>query len=139
MAKRKKSRSSSLDLSPIHPKLHYVLFLALALILVIAVAYVLQLTAADTRARFACPQYSSDPVKQVEEMSRRCPYGVQYVQDANKCRVWVCRLPGASLKPISSTYPMPSRKPTPSCLPKPACLNSKTPCKIPEPINGWCL
>lgn len=89
-------------MSPLHPALHYAVFLVLALILVVVVAVILQRTASDTRARLVCPQVATDPVQLVEELSRRCPAGVEYVTDQNGCDVWVCRLPKTSVAPTYS-------------------------------------
>lgn len=32
----------------------------------------------------------------------------------------------------------PQPKPTGACTPRPACLDTVPPCKIPEPVGGWC-
>ena len=65
----------------------------MALILVLIVGFMMQKTARDTRAKLVCPQINENPVKLVEEMSRRCPDGVKNVKDANGCNVWVCKIP----------------------------------------------
>ncbi len=88
MAKRKIPRSLK---TPLNPKIHYVLFLILALILIVVVGVVMQQTAADTRARLVCPNQPEDPVNLVENLSHQCPNGIQYTKDANGCGVWVCR------------------------------------------------
>lgn len=86
-----KKRSSSKALSPIHPSLHFVLFLVLAFVLVMVVAFVMQQTAKTTRANLFCPQPQANQANIIEELSKRCPQGVKYVKDANKCNVWVCK------------------------------------------------
>lgn len=91
MARKKRSFSRK-SLSPLHPYLHYILFLVMALILVVVVAVVLQQTSSATRAKLVCPNSTTDPVKTVEELSARCPNGVEYTKDANGCGVWVCKL-----------------------------------------------
>ncbi|HCM37941.1 MAG: hypothetical protein UV61_C0003G0066 [Candidatus Gottesmanbacteria bacterium GW2011_GWB1_43_11] len=100
---RRKSRSSSNSfISPINPSLHFVIFLILALVLVVVVAAAMQKTSTDTRALLVCPQQSTDQVRLVEELSKRCPYGVQFVKDQNNCGVWVCRTspaPKATIAP----------------------------------------
>ena len=91
MAKRSSSRGASI--SPIHPSMHFILFLAMALILVVVVAVVMQKVSVQTRASLVCPQANLDPVKLVENMSAQCPTGVEYVSDANGCGTWVCKMP----------------------------------------------
>lgn len=108
MAKRsaRLRRKSTASISPIHPALHYILFLVLALILVLIVGFMMQKTARDTRARLVCPQINEDPVKLVEELSRRCPDGVVRTRDANGCTVWVCKLPQPAQVPASKPSPV---------------------------------
>ncbi len=100
MAKPRYNRRNIL--SPLNPALHYVVFLALALLLIAIVAYVMQQTATDTRARLVCPQYTSDPVKLIEELSLRCPNGVKKTTDQNKCTVWVCNSPNPTISPVKN-------------------------------------
>jgi hypothetical protein len=38
--------------------------------------------------------------------------------------------------PINNTYLLPVR--APSCAPRPKCLDTKPPCMIVEPADGWC-
>ncbi len=94
----KKRRASAFSVSPLHPSVHFILFLVLAFVLVVVVGYVMQQTAKATRARLLCPQVATDQVRLVEELSHRCPTGVVYATDQNGCGVWVCKTPVASPK-----------------------------------------
>lgn len=89
MTKKRSARSFSY--SPIHPSLHFVLFLVLAFILVMFVAVVMQQTSTAARARLMCPK-SNNTTNSIAELSKRCADGVEYTKDANGCSVWVCKL-----------------------------------------------
>lgn len=119
MAKKRSHSERSGIISPLNPALHYIVFLILALVLILVVAGLLQKTAQTTRARLVCPQAAVDPVKLVEELSRRCPTGVEFVQDNNTCGVWVCRLPRPSFAPLPTRMPLPTLQPWPTKIPRP--------------------
>lgn len=88
MAKRKSARVS---ISPIHPSLHFVLFLVLALVLVVVVALVMREASKATRASLVCGTPAEDPAKVIENLSIQCKYGIRLEKDANDCYVWSCR------------------------------------------------
>lgn len=89
---KKKYRSSVNYISPIHPSLHFLIFLVLAFILVVVVAVFMRATAVQTRARLLCPQTALDEREVVQDLSRRCgSSGIQYAKDANGCGMWICK------------------------------------------------
>ncbi|RJR29770.1 hypothetical protein C4564_01665 [Candidatus Microgenomates bacterium] len=88
---KKRHHFSPLALSPINPSLHFILFLAIAFVLVMIVAVVMQQTSARARANLFCPQSNVDQRALIENLSANCPYGVEYTKDANRCGVWVCK------------------------------------------------
>lgn len=50
-------------------------------------------------------------------------------------------IPALASSPYPATPPItpPTITPTPTCQSRPACLDLMPhPCKIPEPIGGWC-
>jgi hypothetical protein len=91
--KRARPHARTSYISPLSPAIHFILFLVLAFILVVIVGVVMQQSAASTRAALMCPQSKVDQAKLIEELSARCPSGVEYTKDANGCQVWVCKLP----------------------------------------------
>ena len=102
--KRSASHRSTMSMSPIHPSMHFVLFLVLALVLVVFVGYIMQQTAISTRARVMCPQSQIDPKDLISQLSRTCAYGVEYVTDSNGCAVWVCRKAPPVVSPLPGTH-----------------------------------
>jgi hypothetical protein len=100
--------------SPLNPSIHFVLFLLIAFLLVVFIAFVMKQTAASTRAIFACPLGDqANNVSLVQQLSRQCSAGVEYTKDANGCGIWVCKLsklgaPGAN--PLQGKIPTPSVK-----------------------------
>ena len=77
-------------ISPIDPRIHFLLFLIMALILVVFVGAVLQDTSSDARAFLFCPKKAADQLAQI----RACqPYGYKLSKDANGCDAVICESP----------------------------------------------
>lgn len=77
-------------ISPIDPRIHFLLFLVMALILIVFVAAVLQDTTSQARAFLMCGSQRT----QFTEQARSCgPYGYTIEKDRNGCVVPVCNTP----------------------------------------------
>lgn len=98
MVRRHARRHASI--SPIHPSLHFVLFLILALLLIVVVTAVMRQTAVDTRARLLCPQRPVNLRELIPNLVKQCPAGVEYATDLNGCGTWVCKAPVATGRPL---------------------------------------
>lgn len=93
MAKRRYGR---VNISPINPSIHFILFLCLALVLVVIVTVIMKQTGESAKATLMCPNQAKTEAEQVnliKNLSLRCKYGVEYFRDANGCYTWDCKLP----------------------------------------------
>jgi hypothetical protein len=80
------ARRKSHFISPIDPRIHFLLFLAMTLILIIFVAVVLQNTSSRARAYLVC----GNSYKVVEQAAGCKPYGYKLTKDQNGCVVAEC-------------------------------------------------
>lgn len=103
---------------------NFIVFLALAFLLIVFVALALSNTAADLSAKagITCPRITALPRPEA------CPGGSwQFKRDTNGCSTFFCE--------PSSVSPTPRLQ---TCIPRPACLDRKPRCVIAEPAQGWC-
>ncbi len=91
MARKRLKSSRALSVSPLNPAIHFILFLALAFVLVVIVSALMKQASDNARAALLCPQTAVNQTNVVEELSARCPNGVQFTKDNNGCGVWVCK------------------------------------------------
>jgi hypothetical protein len=91
MAKNTHRRHTFLAIDPLHPSIHFMMFLAIGLIIIVTVILAMRQANASAAARVMCPNAGADQVQLVQELSTRCSGGVDFKKDGNGCSVWSCR------------------------------------------------
>jgi len=88
----KKSARSNAFVSPVDPRIHFVLFLVMVLILVVVVGAVMQQQSARARAFLMCPNRNLLSETDIAQKRKGCPapYKLNLTKDADGCVAVEC-------------------------------------------------
>lgn len=94
MAKKSAHSSHRHLISPLHPSVHFLLFLVGGLMIIISVCFALRYSSWKN-ATSACAQPQDNEVTVIENVSKNCSQGVEQKVDTKGCKVWSCKSPKA--------------------------------------------